>query len=207
MTVPISLLLALASAPAQEEGEAYDPSLLEPRVYGLRFELPAAEWRRVAVESVSSRLVYEPREGAAYVRLRLSRVPGRRRPEVDADWEGARIETADSFREAFAGGVEVAGAERVQAAGQPALEVLLKLKEADGTARRAVATVFFHGGDAWRLELIAADDAFERHLGAYRSIRGGIAVESAGMLLWILVGAAVTAAAAWLAFGRRREPE
>lgn len=215
MAVALSLL-ALGVSTLQGEGQAYDPSLLDPGMYGLRVEMPVAEWRRVALESVSSRLVYEPRavdgKGDArrpYVRLRLVRVPDRRAPELDSDWENAKVEIIDSFREAFSGGVQLEGVERVRVAEIPALEIRLKLKEADGVARTAVSTVFFYGGDAWRLELIATDEAFERHVGSYRAIRSGIAVRSWGLAAWGVAGGAVLAAAvvAWLAGWGRRERE
>lgn len=214
MTVALSVL-ALGIPALQEEGPAYDPSLLDPRVYGMRIEVAASEWRRVAVESVSSRLVYEPRRaeatggsgGRGYARLRLARVPNRRMPELDVDWENVRIETVDAFRDAFPGGVQCVGAERVQVAGAPALEILLKLKEGDGAARTAVSTVFFHGGDAWRLELIGAEGAFERHLASYRSIRAGIAIAPGGAAVWLAAGGAALVAAVlgWRALWRRRE--
>ncbi len=199
------LVIALILACLAQPENPYGPSFLDPTIYGVRVAVPDAEWELVPLESSQYRLVFKPRaEKAPFARLQFARVPGRVEPASPAAWNVIGDEIAAGFREAFPRGVETLGIESVQTAGRQALQAQLRLQEGDGAVRSGVSTTFFHGGDAWKLELVAAPEAFDRHLPSYKAIRAGIGLESSNFAVWALAGAVVLAAAAWLAFFQKK---
>jgi hypothetical protein len=196
------LCLAACLLALQEQEAKGDREHLDPSVFGITIEFPA-DWERHPDESLQYRLAYMPKklEGtdphgrSLYARIVLSRLKEGGIPIDEAGWERWREEVLRGFRHAFPKAVRVESFEKLKIAGQDGFTMELQLEET-GTLKRTARTVlFFAAGYAWRLDLVASPEVFEKMLPAYEATRGSIKLEEgiSGLVLPIVIAVIMVA--------------